>query len=35
MIKMLEMYKIVIMVLFIGLILYALINDPLRKNKIN
>jgi len=30
---MIEIYKIVIAVIAIGLVFYALINDPLKKNK--
>lgn len=32
---MIETYKIVIMVIAVGLVFYALINDPLNKNKLN
>ncbi|MGF7118475.1 hypothetical protein J2749_001488 [Methanobacterium oryzae] len=32
---MIETYKIVIMVITVSLVFYALINDPLKKTKLN
>jgi len=32
---MIEVYKIVLIVIFVSLVFYAYINDPLKKNKLN
>ena len=35
MLETLDIYKIIIIALFIGAIAYALLNDPIKKNKLN
>lgn len=35
MLETLDLYKIVIIALFIGAIVYALLNDPIKKNKLH
>lgn len=35
MLETLEIYKIIIAMIFMGAIFYALLNDPVKKNKLN